>query len=383
MKQSINARCVDTSGKFMEKYCVPSMRDIEALPWNGYKVVSTFSGGGGSCLGYRMAGYHVIYANEFVEEARNTYKANHPDSYLDDRDIREVTPESILEITGLKVGELDIFDGSPPCCAFSTCGIREKGWGKQREYSDDKTQRADDLFFEYIRIMNGLKPKVFIAENVSGLVKGTAKGYFKLILKAMKECGYNVKAALVNAKYCGVPQSRERIIFIGVRQDLRLEPVYPKPNNNVVTLREALDGIQNDPDEVAVLEADYLKYKWGYGVLAKLQKDPPKALKGSSVMNGSYFNVSRESMNRPCSTVTATGAKGWAAGVCHPIEDRKFTIAELKRIDSLPDDFVLTGTLEQQGERIGRMVPPLMMKAIAKSVQEEILDKSKYASDSV
>jgi hypothetical protein len=108
-------------------YRVPSMAEIEALPWNGYRVASTFSGCGGSCLGYRMAGYRVVYANEFIEEAQRTYKANHPNSFLDTRDIRQVKPEDVLERAGVDRGELDLFDGSPPCSAFSTAGKRAAG----------------------------------------------------------------------------------------------------------------------------------------------------------------------------------------------------------------------------------------------------------------
>lgn len=108
-------------------YRVPLMREIEEVPANGLSVVSTFSGGGGSCLGYRMAGYRVLYASEFIPEAQKTYRFNHPGVYLDTRDIRQVTPESILEIVGKWPGEIDLLDGSPPCCAFSVCGKREKG----------------------------------------------------------------------------------------------------------------------------------------------------------------------------------------------------------------------------------------------------------------
>lgn len=121
------------------------MAEIKAIPWNSYTVASTFSGGGGSCLGYYMAGFRVLYANEFISEAQNTYKANH-DAFLDTRDIRQVTPESVLEITKLEKGQLDLFDGSPPCCAFSMAGSREKGWNTQRDYSDGAKQRIDDLF---------------------------------------------------------------------------------------------------------------------------------------------------------------------------------------------------------------------------------------------
>lgn len=356
-------------------YKIPSMKEIENLPWNGCNVVSTFSGGGGSCLGYRMAGYHVLYANEFIEEAQRTYKANHPNSYLDCRDIRTVKPEEILEIIKMRKGELDLFDGSPPCSAFSTAGSREKGWGKVKAYSDTK-QRVDDLFFEYTRLLKGLQPKVFIAENVSGLTQGVAKGYFNEIIEELRNCGYNVKAGLINAMWLGVPQSRKRVIFMGVRKDLELEPSYPKPFEYYYTLKDALKDVKNDSQEVEELLKAACRYKYGK-VLSKIPKNPKKPIQGSKIMNGSYFNLVRESMFQPCSTICQNNGNESASGNCHPLYDRKFTIEELKRITSIPDDFILTGTFQQQWERLGRMVPPLMMKAISEHVYKEILCKIK------
>lgn len=253
-------------------YSVPSMKEIDEIPWNGYNVVSTFSGGGGSCLGYRMAGYKILWANEFVEEAQKTYRANHNGTYLDTRDIRDIKPEEILEQIGLKKGELDLFDGSPPCCAFSTAGKREKGWGKKRAYSDGKSQQIENLFLEYIRILNGLQPKTFVAENVSGMVKGTAVGYFREYIKCMEQCGYKVKAQLINAKYLGVPQSRERIIFVGVRNDIGIMPCFPNPYNYVVPLGNALENITNDEKEIKQLIEDANKYKWGE-ILKKIPRN--------------------------------------------------------------------------------------------------------------
>lgn len=179
-------------------YIVPSMAEIEAIPWNGHTVVSTFSGCGGSCLGYRMAGFRVLWANEFVPAAQAVYKLNHPKSILDTRDIRAVQPEDILKAIGCEKGDVDIFDGSPPCDSFSTAGKREAKWGKVKAYHGTE-QRTDDLFFDYARLVEGVQPRVFVAENVSGLVKGTAKGYFKLILARLKECGYRVKAKVLDA----------------------------------------------------------------------------------------------------------------------------------------------------------------------------------------
>lgn len=344
-------------------YSVPTMTEVNALEWNGFNVVSTFSGGGGSCTGYRMAGYRVLYANEFIASARDTYKANHKDSYLDDRDIRSVSASEILEIIGLKSGDIDIFDGSPPCSAFSTAGKRENKYGIKRAYSDNANQVVDDLFFEYCRILKGLQPKVFVAENVSGLVKGTAKGYFKLILQALKDSGYNVRAQVLNAAWLGVPQSRERVIFIGVRSDLKILPVFPKPLAYCYTVADALKTCLSSPVEIAAASSE------GYAVGEHLKKMRP------GQTSEKYFQLSRAAWNKPSVTITATGSNVGAASVAHPVRCGKFTIPELRRICAFPDDYVLSGDYKQQYERMGRSVPPVMMRAISASIRDEILSK--------
>lgn len=348
----------------MTNYQVPTMKEIEAIPWNGFNVCSTFSGGGGSCLGYRMAGYRVLYANEFVEEACKTYKANNPNSFLDNRDIRTVTGKDILKNVGLEKGELDVFDGSPPCSAFSTNGKREKGWGKRKNYSDNKKQVVDDLFFEYARILNEIQPKVFIAENVSGLAKGNARGYLKLIYNALKDCGYNVQVKILNASFFGVPQKRERAIFIGVRKDININPVYPKPNEKVITFSECVKGVNNKKNDIEYLFNMVNNQKFLRKCVQELPKNQSKP-KYSKLFN-SYLRIAS---NLPSNTITAN------CTLIHPTEDRFLTIDELKRVQSLPDDFILTGTYNQKKERIGRMVPPLMMKAISETVRDEILCK--------
>lgn len=348
-------------------YKVPSMSEIENLEWNGFKVCSTFSGGGGSCLGYRMAGYNVLYANEFIPEAQNTYKANHKKSHLDTRDIRTVSPEDILRITGLKKGELDIFDGSPPCATFSTAGKREKSWGVVKEYSDTK-QRVDDLFFEYTRILKGLMPKVFIAENVSGLIKGTAKGYFKLILNELKDCGYNVKAAVLNSKYLGVPQSRERLIFIGVRNDLGLEPVFPKPKDFYYTFLDAIPEKEIKGEHYPLNKSGKLYQAY----LTTKQGDTFEKAWETLYGKKSAFTHRKLSYKEPSPTLLQGAQDKY-----HPEFPRSLTINEAKRIQSLPDDFILTGNFTKQWERIGRMVPPIMMKEISDTIRREVLCKIK------
>jgi DNA (cytosine-5)-methyltransferase 1 len=340
-------------------YKVPSMEDIKNIPWNGFNVVSTFSGAGGSCLGYRMAGYRVLWANEFIPAAQQCYRANHTNSILDTRDIRLVQPEDILKATGLRIGEIDIFDGSPPCAAFSTAGKREAGWAKVKKYSDTR-QRVDDLFFEYTRLIKGTQPKVFVAENVSGLIKGTAKGYFLEILKALKSCGYNVKCKVLDAQWLGVPQMRQRTIFVGVRNDLNLEPVHPKPLNYQYNVKEAWEGLS--PSNDRNFAHTKLYEHW-------LNCDH----RGN---NNKRLNLKRLRWLDPSNTVcqTMTESVGTAA-LTHPDIPRYPTIPELKRISAFPDDFVLTGTYSSQWERIGRAVPPVMMSHIAKTIQLEILEK--------
>jgi DNA (cytosine-5)-methyltransferase 1 len=384
------------------EYHVPSMADIAEIPWNGFNAISTFSGCGGSSLGYKMAGYRVLWANEFIPAATETYRANFPNTPVDTRDIRTIHPQEILQAIGLEVGQLDLMDGSPPCAAFSTAGKREAGWGKAKKYSDT-TQRVDDLFFEYARLIRGIQPKVFVGENVSGLIKGTAKGYFKEILAALKDCGYNVKAQVLDAQWLGVPQSRQRLIFVGVRNDLGIEPAFPKPFAYRYSVREAIPWI-DEQHQVRVIHDTGGQYSQGditdrpcpaitigvnglnssHYLITQPPVDPATDISRFAIgkealripeggKSQKYLSLTRAHRERPCPTITQTN--GSAAGVIHPTECRRFTIAELRRICAFPDDFILTGTYAQQWERLGRAVPPLMMKAIAATVRDEVLCK--------
>lgn len=403
------------------------MEDIAAIPHNGFNVISTFSGCGGSSLGYKMAGFKVLWANEFIPAAQDVYRRNHPNTILDTRDIRQIQAADILEATGLKAGELDVFDGSPPCASFSTAGKREKGWGKVKQYSDTK-QRVDDLFFEYARLLRDLQPKVFVAENVSGLIKGTAKGYFLEILAALKACGYNVAAKVLDAQWLGVPQMRQRLIFIGVRNDLGIAPAHPKPLAYRYSVRDALPWITqiegangfnghafadaNGPcatvqqSRTLTVEARaYLDKRGAFGNDGDITDQPAPTVLSDSIgthwivepetdisrfaigqawdkltpgkQDGGFMRLSKPDCNTPSPTVTQMGGQSGAASVTHPTERRKFSIAELKRICAFPDDFELTGTYAQQWERLGRAVPPVMMQHIAETIRDEVLCKIK------
>ena len=406
-------------------YRVPSMAEISAMPWNGYRVASLFSGCGGSSLGYRMAGFRVVWANEFIPAARDTYLANAgPHTVMDPRDIRTIDPAEVLAAIGLLPGELDLLDGSPPCASFSTSGHRAAGWGQVRKYSDT-SQRVDDLFYEFVRLVKGIMPRVFVAENVSGLVKGTAKGYFIRIMQQLREAGYRVEARKLDAQWLGVPQTRQRMILIGVRNDLALAPVYPAPLPYRYSVRDALPHIWAQGDNggfggggfrQAVVPSGAIGARPSTGndrcspsmVEARAVNDtashcqvrePTVLCKDWSRSQGEDLGV-----DSPAPAIMAGGAGGSSreqvgiAGgqtVAHDPETgkaislhrksiahharggqvRMFTLGELRAICGFPHDFVLTGTYEQRWERLGRAVPPLMMFYIARTVRDRILNQ--------
>lgn len=210
---------------------------------------------------------------------------------------------------------------------------------------------------------------MFVAENVSGLVKGTAKGYFLEILGALKACGYKVSCRVLDAQWLGVPQSRQRTIFVGVRNDLGCEPVHPVPLAYRYTVRDALpwitakhlDHAQNPIEP----ECDISRFAIG--------KEWDRVKTGGQ--SSKYFSLQKPDLDKPCPCVTQTAGNTGAAGVCHPTEKRKFSIAELRRICAFPDDFILKGSYAQQWERLGRAVPPVMMSHIAATVRDQILRK--------
>jgi len=417
------------------------MAEVQSVKKNGLTLVSTFSGCGGSCLGFRMAGFRTLWASEFIPEARDSYRANaERRTVLDERDIREVKPEEILEAIKLKRGEIDVLEGSPPCSSFSTAGKRESSWGKVKAYSSTK-QRTDDLFFEFVRLLKGLQPRAFVAENVSGLVKGVAKGFFLEILAALKGCGYAVECRLLDAQWLGVPQARQRTIFVGVREDLGLKPAFPKPLAYRYSIRDAIPWIDSvEGGNKAPFDSKGKKYSINEPVptiiggdtigcapfqfkvrtritgrtgphfkrVATEIDEPMNAITvsdpaqtryeiehcvepdasmerhatgreydkiGRGRQSKKYFQLVKPRADEPCPTVTAAGGNAGLASVAHPYEKRKFSIAELKRLCSFPDDFVLTGTYAQQWERLGRSVPPLMMRAVAERIRDDILLK--------
>jgi DNA (cytosine-5)-methyltransferase 1 len=294
-------------------------------------------------------------AVEWDDNAVATFKLNFPDVPVYHGDICLLTVEECMKLAGLSgSGELDLLDSSPPCQGFSSAG--------KRILDDPRNQ----LFREFVRLNRGLKPKVFVMENVSGMVKGKMKLVFAEIMRELKASGYRVSARLLNAMYFHVPQSRERMIFIGVREDLEIEPSHPKAESRPVTVREAM--LFGEPCNLDELDLE----RW-YNIP---QGGNFKNLSSRLRISARYSNAFRKlHPEKPCYTMT-TGR------FFHPVEPRKISDIEVMLFSSFPVKFNFAKGGKQLGQCIGNSVPPLLAEAIARHIWHNILEIKKATANS-
>ena len=233
-------------------------------------------------------------------------------------------------------------------------------------------------YLNFVRLIDGLQPKVFVMENVSGMIKGKMKGRFIEIMKTLKGLNYQVKCKLMNAKYYNVPQSRERVIFIGVRTDLGIEPSYPAPNKHIIKIKDVCSGLKDIMNEI-------INHIWidetPKGKNTKTYHLALKARQGQKYAG----HQKRLMWNKCCPTLCKPSSDGMNImpylrnSHCHPLYTRTLSIRELARLSSYPDNFKFTKGLEG-ANRIGNSVPPNFMKAIAENIRNNIL-KAKTPSE--
>ena len=185
-----------------------------------FSYISFFSGGGGSSCGYKLAGGDCRFVNEFQQVAMDDYLENWPGTPNICDDIKNVTGQKIMDLTGLQVGELDLLDGSPPCPPFSMSGTKQKGWGKEKTAYGMKQKNIEDLTWEQIRIADEMKPKVIVCENVKGLTMEYAKEHLQRMVNDFEACGYTTVYRVMKGQFHGVPQKRERVFIVSVRNDV-------------------------------------------------------------------------------------------------------------------------------------------------------------------
>ena len=372
-----------------------------------FTYISFFAGGGGSSAGYKLAGGDCKFVNEFQQVAVDTYLENWPGTPHICGDIKNVTGQQIMEMTGIKEGELDILDGSPPCPPFSMSGTKQKGWGKEKTAYGMKQKNIEDLTWEQIRIAGDMKPRVIVCENVKGLTMEYASEHLARMVNDFEKLGYTTVYKILKGHEQGVPQKRERVFIVSVRNDvlddigmpfMLLSGLFPEPEKEFASIRDAINDLQmNNENSVEAHELvetmkKGAKWKW----LKRLEKNPDKVVSvgddvvgpwydkviahrkkmGKSIPDrkSSFFQSRRVPWNQASHTLSEQGLQTSLAVHLHPEEDRVFTTKESARIMTLPDDYRLTGTLNEKLARIGLMVAPICMKYLADEIYKQILE---------
>ncbi len=329
-------------------------------PHHGLKVFSCFHCGGGSTMGYKLAGFDVMGGVEIDPEMMGIYRKNHQPRHSYMMGVQEFRKIPIDDLPRELVEDLDLLDGSPPCSSFSMAGSREDAWGDKKKFREGQAlQVLDDLFFDFIAIAKRLRPRMVIAENVKGLVMGAAKGYVKEIFSGFKDAGYDCQLFLLNASRMGVPQARERTFFIARRMDLGIAPLALAFDEEPVSVSKAIGGAGGDRKK---LSESFLKW-W--------KLTPPGKSFSVAHPTGSYFNSYKLHPDRPANTQTATGGAVqalWNEPTC--LSDN-----EAARIQSFPDDYDFGGISPKYV--CGMSVPPLMMQRVATEVALTLLQSTK------
>lgn len=334
------------SHKFPYEWHLKDGYPARGIESNGLNVFGTFICGGGSTMGYKLAGFNHIGGVEIDPPIADIYKTNHKPKYLYNMDIRDfITKKDIPE----ELFNLDILDGSPPCSTFSMAGSREAAWGKNKKFREgQKEQTLDDLFFEFIKLADRLKPKVIIAENVKGMIQGNARAYVNEINKGFNAIGYNVQLFLLNAASMGVPQKRERVFFICSRKELNF------PKLKMAFSEESIPfGYLTGGGVGKKITGEMLKY-W----------DICKAGKSLSTVHpkGNYFGCFKISEKVTCNTVIASDS----SPILHDKKPHYISDDDICKIGSYPIDYNFKKVKPKY--LIGMSVPPVMTAQVAHQI---------------
>ena len=333
------------------------------------KVFSCFACGGGSTMGYKLAGFDVLGCNEIDPKMMDAYIANHNPKYsflesIQTFKLRDDLPKELYN--------LDILDGSPPCSSFSIAGNREKDWGKEKKFREGQaTQILDELFFDFIDLASKLKPKVVIAENVKGLLMGEAKSYVRRIYKSFDKAGYYCQHFLLNASKMGVPQKRERVFFICLRKDLANNFLQQQ---DIFTLMPKIN-LQFNDKQIPVKDFDSGKNgpKLYPCVLEWFEKTRPGESVGNCIRRHGFkerlFSYRKVNPNQPLLTIAAAPDSGeFRHDGPYRIHDEDLIYA-----GTFPNDYDFrTNKIKYL---IGMSVPPIMTARIADEIYNQWLNK--------
>jgi DNA (cytosine-5)-methyltransferase 1 len=327
-------------------------------------VFSCFACGGGSTMGYKLAGFDVLGCNEIDPKMIEAYRTNHKPKYsylepIQTFKLRTDLPDELYN--------LDILDGSPPCSSFSMAGNREKDWGKEKQFREGQAMQVlDTLFFDFIDLAKELQPKVVVAENVAGMMMGIAKEYVKKVYTAFKEAGYELRVDpyLLDASKMGVPQRRKRVFFVALRNDLASDfmeqidmfQVAPKLNLNFNEPEIPFKEVKEKEVKRKKLSEKNL-HRW---------KNADNNGRFQTEKNNTFGFFYKSLNDLVCSTITAGNST-----YCIEETPEYLSNNELKKIGSYPLDYNFNGLDNQY--LIGMSVPPVMTAQIATEIYNQWL----------
>lgn len=334
-----------------------------------YKVVDLFSGAGGFLLGFEKEGFDIVLSTDFDEDCEEVHRRNRPEIPFVRADIRTLTNQQLDNI--LKNQTIDVLIGGPPCQGFSTIGNRVSSDPERRTKYDPR----NDLFKEYIRILNHLQPKVFVMENVKGIKTRDGGKIFEEIQRKFCKTGYKFNCITLNAADYGVPQFRERVFFYGTKLDVDLEAPVPTHGEGRLPYNIVLDAIGDLADKGEEV-LNHVPLKHGainirrYQLIPEGGRLPEEDLPPELYRKNFGNTFKRLDRNKPSLTMVP----GHNAFPIHPWLNRSLTVREAARIQTFPDDYIFCGRRDKQCMQVGNAVPVELANAWAKQVKG-VLDK--------
>ncbi|MDY5775767.1 MAG: DNA (cytosine-5-)-methyltransferase [Lachnospiraceae bacterium] len=332
---------------------------------DNFKCIELFAGAGGLALGLEMAGFDELGLIEFDRDAADTLKLNRPEWNVIWDDIANISDKNLEEYFSIKKGELDLLSGGAPCQAFSYAG-------KRLGLEDAR----GTLFYHYAVFLEKLQPKMFLFENVRGLLTHDGGKTYKTMLDIFAKAGYTIDKEVLNAWDYGVPQKRERLITIGIRNDLKgdINYSFPKAHDYKPVLRDVLldcpkgPGVPYGDKKRKIFE---LVPPGGYwrDIDPKIAKD---YMKSCWEMEGGRTGILRRmSLDEPSLTVLTSPSQKQTER-CHPMEARPFTVRENARCQTFPDDWEFCGNVSSQYKQVGNAVPVNLAYEIAKEISKSL-----------
>ena len=326
---------------------------------NKFTNVELFAGAGGLALGLEQAGFDNLLSNDFDKDSCNTLKINRPNWNIMCEPIEDLSNRNLLDMLNLKEGELDLLSGGYPCQSFSYAG-------KRLGLNDIR----GTMFYYYAKVLEQLKPKMFLAENVKGLVNHDGGKTLATMINVFEEIGYRVQYKVLNAWNYGVAEKRERIVIIGIRNDLNINFEYPKPHEYKPVLRDVLKNVPiSEGAKYPQSKKEVFDLVPPGGCWRDLPDDVARAyMKGSYKLGGGKTGIARRiSWDEPSLTILCSPCMK-QTDRCHPDESRPFTVRESARIQSFPDDWQFCGSMLNQYKQIGNAVPVNFAKEIGLAI---------------